>query len=121
MRLLLWLISRIIPHADRPRWREEWGAELRHGGWRMLPGMVPDALMLRKIGRENRRHARVKRVSVFHGRAALVVLQAALCLGLLATRGAVHDDVTVALERRAFMACRPWTRSPSRSRQRCCS
>ena len=65
MRLLLWLISGIMPHADRPRWREEWRAELRHGGWRMLPGAIPDALTLRRIRREERR-ALGKKAGIFH-------------------------------------------------------
>ena len=48
MRLILWLISFIVPRSARPRWREEWIAELQHGGWRMLTGAVPDAWAMRK-------------------------------------------------------------------------
>ena len=50
MRLLLFFLSLLVPRGDRGRWREEWRAELRHGGWRMMPGALPDALALRTLG-----------------------------------------------------------------------
>lgn len=49
MRILLGLIALIVPRAERPRWREEWLAEVRHGGWRMLTGALPDAWTMRKV------------------------------------------------------------------------
>lgn len=64
--LLLWLVSWLVPVADRPRWCEEWRAELRHGGWRMLPGALPDALAMRKIGGEHRHRMRGKRAGLWH-------------------------------------------------------
>ena len=47
----LWLISRLIPGPLRPGWLEEWRAEARHGGWRMIPGALPDAWTVRSIAR----------------------------------------------------------------------
>ena len=64
--LLLSLISWLVPVAIRARWCEEWRAELRHGGWRMLPGALPDALALRRIDRENRHRMRGKRAGLWH-------------------------------------------------------
>jgi predicted permease len=49
MRILLGLIALIVPRAERPRWREEWLAEVQHGGWRMLTGALPDAWTMRKV------------------------------------------------------------------------
>ena len=49
MRMILWLVSLVVPHLSRDRWREEWTAELKHGGWRMLPGALPDALAMRRV------------------------------------------------------------------------
>lgn len=63
--LLLRFLSLIVPVATRERWREEWGAELQHGGWRMLPGAIPDALTLRSIRREENR-AWGKKAGIFH-------------------------------------------------------
>jgi len=51
--LLLRLVSLLVPFPVRDRWCEEWRAELRHGGWRMLPGALPDAWTMRTIGRED--------------------------------------------------------------------
>jgi predicted permease len=48
---LLWLIARIVPPSSRGRWLEEWRAELAHGGWRMVPGALPDAWAVRSIAR----------------------------------------------------------------------
>ena len=64
--LFLYLVSWLVPVAARARWCEEWHAELRHGGWRMLPGALPDALAMRKIGREDRRRMRGKRAGLWH-------------------------------------------------------
>ena len=52
MRLILHLISLIVPFAQRQRWREEWLAELQHGGLRMLAGALPDAWAMRTLARE---------------------------------------------------------------------
>jgi hypothetical protein len=49
MRTLLHLIALLVPRHARPRWREEWLAELPHGGWRMIAGAVPDAWTLRRM------------------------------------------------------------------------
>lgn len=49
MRILLRLISLVVPRSERPRWREEWLAEVRHGGWRMLTGALPDAWAMRSV------------------------------------------------------------------------
>ena len=51
MRILLALISLMAPRSERPRWREEWRAELQHGGWRMLAGALPDAWAMRRVRR----------------------------------------------------------------------
>jgi hypothetical protein len=47
--LILWLIARIVPSQTRERWLEEWRAELAHGGSRMMPGALPDALAVRNV------------------------------------------------------------------------
>jgi putative ABC transport system permease protein len=60
------LISWLVPIARRERWREEWRAEMRHGGWRMLPGALPDALTVRKIDRQERRQVRGRRAGLWH-------------------------------------------------------
>jgi predicted permease len=49
MRILLSLISIIVPPSERLRWREEWLAEVQHGGWRILTGAVPDAWTMRRL------------------------------------------------------------------------
>jgi putative ABC transport system permease protein len=54
MRIILWLVSLFVPHEARQRWREEWVAELRHGGRRMASGALPDALAMRALAREAR-------------------------------------------------------------------
>jgi predicted permease len=48
-RLIVSVAGLLVPRAERARWREEWLAELPHGGWRMLAGALPDAWTLRKI------------------------------------------------------------------------
>src|SRR3954447_17935735 len=65
--LLLHLVSWLVPVAARARWCEEWRAELRHGGWRMLPGALPDALAMRTIGREARHRMHGKRAGLHQG------------------------------------------------------
>lgn len=57
MRHLLWLISLVAPREFRPRWFEEWQAEVRHGGWRMLTGALPDAWAMRRLASASRRPA----------------------------------------------------------------
>ncbi|HEY0876524.1 MAG TPA: ADOP family duplicated permease [Vicinamibacterales bacterium] len=52
MRIILWLVSFVVPYRSRGRWREEWRAELRHGGWRMLTGALPDAWAMRTLARQ---------------------------------------------------------------------
>lgn len=49
MRFILWIISFVVPHHSRARWREEWLAEARHGGLRMLSGALPDAWAMRAV------------------------------------------------------------------------
>ncbi|MBA3638944.1 MAG: ADOP family duplicated permease [Acidobacteriota bacterium] len=63
-RLVLWLMSRIVPAAARQRWLEEWTAESRYGGRRMLPGALPDAWALRALARNEA--ASPPRPSLFH-------------------------------------------------------
>ena len=53
--LLLRLISLLVPYASRNRWYQEWRAELEHGGWRMLPGALPDAWTMRRLGWDDQR------------------------------------------------------------------
>ena len=70
--LLLRVISLIVPVSSRERWREEWGAELRHGGWRMLPGALPDAIAMRRLQRDaaaarSRQRRRSSGRRIFHG------------------------------------------------------
>lgn len=55
MRIVVRLLSLIAPAEARARWREEWRAELRHGGWRMLAGALPDAWTLRRLSPAGRR------------------------------------------------------------------
>ena len=57
MRLLLFLVSLLVPRSEREQWREEWRAELRHGGWRMITGALPDVMALRALGRTGTFHA----------------------------------------------------------------
>ncbi|HEY0876525.1 MAG TPA: FtsX-like permease family protein [Vicinamibacterales bacterium] len=49
MRILLRLIALLVPPSERSRWREEWLAEIEHGGWRMLTGALPDACAMRMV------------------------------------------------------------------------
>lgn len=96
MRLLLRVISLVVPSGMRARWREEWQAEVRHGGRRMLPGALPDAWTVRRLARQ--RGPRGNRNPLFgvgqdtryalrglfasHGFVAGVVLS--LCIGIAA-------------------------------------
>jgi hypothetical protein len=58
-RILLRLIALLVPHAARPRWREEWLAEAgeiarvrgRLSGLRAVTGALPDAMAMRRIAR----------------------------------------------------------------------
>jgi hypothetical protein len=72
-RLLLRLISLLVPSALRPRWREEWLAEMNHARargrsrrvlWRMTAGSLSDALAVRRIAAGA--HASAPRAGVFH-------------------------------------------------------
>ena len=54
MRVLLWLISSIVPQSDRVRWREEWRAELQHANRRMILGALPDAWTMRRLASASR-------------------------------------------------------------------
>ena len=49
MRIFLYLVSLIVPLESRQRWREEWLAEVQHGGWRMITGALPDAWVMRGV------------------------------------------------------------------------
>jgi predicted permease len=71
--MLLRLVSLLVPHAVRLRWREEWLAEMHHARargasrrvlWRMTAGSVADALAVRRIGAPARTSA--PRAGVFH-------------------------------------------------------
>lgn len=65
MRALLALVSLIVPRHARLRWREEWLAEMQHGGRRMIAGALPDAWALRTVLRQASKMAR--RPGAFHG------------------------------------------------------
>lgn len=49
-RLIVSVAGLLVPHSERPRWREEWLAEVRHGGPRMLTGLLRDAWAVRNLG-----------------------------------------------------------------------
>jgi putative ABC transport system permease protein len=59
IRRLLGLIALFVPHAARPRWREEWLAEAsqiarirgRRAALRAAAGALPDAMAMRRIAR----------------------------------------------------------------------
>jgi putative ABC transport system permease protein len=73
IRILLRLMSLLVPAAARPCWREEWLAELqcvtasrgRARALRVAAGALPDALATRRIAAEGRRQ-RGARAGVFH-------------------------------------------------------
>jgi predicted permease len=50
----LWLVALLVPRSERPRWREEWRAELQHGRWTMIFGALPDAWALRRLAAGSR-------------------------------------------------------------------
>ena len=73
-RVLLRLISLLVPHAVRPRWREEWLAEMNHARSRgerlarrirMAAGSIPDALATRREA-ESAHVPRGPRAGIFH-------------------------------------------------------
>lgn len=64
--LLLRVVSLLVPRPARDRWYEEWRAEMCHGGWRMLPGALPDALTMRLIARSEQRRERGRRAAFLH-------------------------------------------------------
>ena len=51
MRVIVRLVSLLVPRSERPRWQEEWRAELQHGRWTMIFGALPDAWVMRKLSR----------------------------------------------------------------------
>jgi putative ABC transport system permease protein len=74
IRLWLGIVSLLVPAIARPRWREEWQAELNHARSRgrslrarmtMAGGAVPDALATRRIAALARRAAG-PRAGIFH-------------------------------------------------------
>jgi putative ABC transport system permease protein len=74
-RILLRLIAFLVPQAVRPRWREEWRAEMDHAVRRglsararvaMAAGTLPDALATRQVAAEAGRSP-LPRAGVFHG------------------------------------------------------
>ena len=93
MRALLFLFSLLLPRGDRGRWREEWRAELRHGGWRMLPGSLPDAIAVRRLGHASAFHALDQDVryalrAFFAGRSFTAAVVGSLAIGIGATTAA---------------------------------
>jgi predicted permease len=65
METLLRLLSLLVPREYRPRWREEWLAEMQHGGRRMITGALPDAWTLRRLLKGSGRASR-PRAPIFH-------------------------------------------------------
>ena len=67
MRILLSLLSLLVPRSERARWREEWRAELRHGNRRMILGALPDAWAVRRLASGSRLQASgFRRAHPFH-------------------------------------------------------
>jgi predicted permease len=73
IRTALHLISLLVPAAARPRWREEWLAELNHAHWQgrnlrsrlsLAAGSLPDALATRRVTKTAATSG--PRASVFH-------------------------------------------------------
>ena len=90
MRLLLRLLSFFVPHGERERWREEWLAEVRHGGWRMLSGALPDVMALRRFGGAGTFHALDQDIryavrAFFAGRSYTLAVVGSLAIGIGAT------------------------------------
>lgn len=72
MRILLNLFALLVPRHQRPRWREEWCAELQHGPRRMILGALPDAWAVRQLASASRLPASGARLPAsgsrpFHG------------------------------------------------------
>ena len=65
MRILLWILSLLVPHDARARWLEEWRAEMQHGGWRMITGALPDAWTMWRLSGVPADAGR--KPTVFHG------------------------------------------------------
>lgn len=65
-RILIAVLSWLVPSSERPRWREEWLAELRtirdQGGWwsslRAAADALPDAVAVRRLDESSRRQPR---------------------------------------------------------------
>lgn len=93
MRLLLRLMSMLVPRGERARWREEWLAEVRHGGWRMLSGAMPDVMTLRTLGPSGLFHALDQDIryafrAFFAGRSFTLAVVGSLAIGIGATTAA---------------------------------
>jgi predicted permease len=97
-RAVLWLLALLVPRGDRPRWREEWRAELQHGSRRMILGALPDAWALRRMASTDDRRA--PRPAIFHaldqdvryalrtlgtGKAFTLAVVGSLAIGIAAT------------------------------------
>ena len=76
IRVLLRLVALFVPPAARPRWREEWLAEMNHARSRgqRLPrtnaawprGSIPDALATRRMAATARAPTAGPRAGLFH-------------------------------------------------------
>jgi predicted permease len=93
MRLLLRVFSLFVPRGERARWREEWLAEVPHGGWRMLSGALPDVMALRRLGGRGTFHALDQDVryalrAFFAGRSFTAAVVGSLAIGIGATTAA---------------------------------
>jgi predicted permease len=53
IRLILALVSLLVPRDSRGRWLEEWRAELAHARWTMILGGPADALAVRRLTHRN--------------------------------------------------------------------
>jgi predicted permease len=67
IRLILALISLLVPRDSRGRWLEEWRAELAHARWTMLLGALPDAWALRRLSRRGAKAGSPASVSGWRG------------------------------------------------------
>ena len=99
MRFIIWFISIVVPSETRARWREEWLAELQHGGWRLLTGALPDAWAMRRswlpasVGRSRPFHALDQDVryavrGFAKGRSFSIAVIGSLAIGIGATTAA---------------------------------